>query len=57
MYALRVMTIDGIEEETQEYTNEVDAWNAWDEAASWGMGWYRTLTNDEGTILAEGVTA
>lgn len=56
-FSLRIMTVDGIEEETQGYTNEVDAWNAWDEATSWGMGWYRTLTNDQGTVLAEGVTA
>jgi hypothetical protein len=56
-YSLRIMTVDGIEEETTGYTAETDAWDAYDAAAAWGMGWYRTLTNDQGTVLAEGVTA
>lgn len=56
-YQVRVMTLDGIEEETTWFDSEDDARAAYDDAREWGMGYYRTLADDQGTVIAEGVTA
>ena len=56
-YEVRVMTIDGIEE-AYHWTHDLDeAWADYAAAAAWGMGYYRTLSDEQGTVLAEGVTA
>lgn len=56
-YSVRVMTLDGVEEGTTWHDNEDDAWAAYRDAAGWGMGYYRTLADDQDTVIAEGVTA